>query len=350
MKRFLLVFICIWAVWVGYARQVVVVKKGDAQSLLEAVQQANKLNAKKDAERLYILIPDGFYDLGKTVLTQVTGNNIAIVGQSMEHTVIQNCPDYQNEGIGKTAVFQNRGTGNVFQDLTLKNALDYYACGAAGRAVTLHDKGTQTVCNRVRMLSYQDTYYSDNEECQHYFQDSEIHGTVDFICGAGDVWFERCRIVTEKRTVDGHGRCVIAAPRTSKTPWGYIFNHCTVENRVSNFEYARGWHTTPHCIWLYTMLLTPEKLSETRFDYRGMRTVQSDFKEYGTVDANGNNITPATNKVTFQMKDERNTVETILQEDELGRYTMKNVFTSWNPVKTLKQVEKNAGKLKKRHL
>lgn len=343
MKLFLL------AVLTGFAQQVIVVKKGDAQSLLDAVAQANKTNADKNAQRFYILIPDGFYDLGEKVLTRITGHNIALIGQSMAGTVIQNCPDTKNEGISKTAVFQNRGTGNYLQDMTLKNALDFYAAGAAGRAVTLHDKGTQTVCNRVCLLSHQDTYYSDNDLGQFYFQDSEIHGTVDFICGDGDVWFERCRIVTEKRSADGSGRNVIAAPKTSKTPWGYIFNRCTVQNIVSNFEYARGWSGTPHCIWLYTTLLSPEKLQPTRFDWRGMRTVQNDFKEYGTTDAQGRDITPKSNVVTFEIKDEKNTVETILTRDEAKQYQVKKVFTSWAPQKVIRQVEKQAKKLWKQH-
>ena len=339
MKLFLL------AVLTGFAQQVIVVKNGDAQSLLDAVAQANKTNADKNAQRFYILIPDGFYDLGEKVLTRITGHNIALIGQSMAGTVIQNCPDTKNEGISKTAVFQNRGTGNYLQDMTLKNALDFYAAGAAGRAVTLHDKGTQTVCNRVCLLSHQDTYYSDNDLGQFYFQDSEIHGTVDFICGDGDVWFERCRIVTEKRSADGSGRNVIAAPKTSKTPWGYIFNRCTVQNIVSDFEYARGWNGTPHCIWLYTTLLSPEKLQPTRFDWRGMRTVQNDFKEYGTTDAQGRDITPKTNVVTFEIKDEKNAVETILTRDEAKQYQVKKVFTSWAPQKVIRQVEKQAKKL-----
>ena len=300
MKRYLLLLLCCAvAVLNSRAQQVLVVEKGNAQSLLNAISKANELNASQDAPQLYILIPDGLYDLGERVLTRLTGHHVALVGQSMTGTVIQNKPDIKNEGLSKTAVIQNRGTENYFQDLTLKNALDYYAAGAAGRAATLHDKGTHTVCNRVRLLSYQDTYYSDNDLCQLYFQDSEIHGTVDFICGDGDVWFERCRLVTEKRTLDGSGRNVITAPKTSKTQWGYIFNHCTVENIVSNFEYARGWSGTPHSIWLHTTLLTPEKLNPTRFDSHGMRTIQNDFKEYGTIDAQGRDITPRSNVVTF---------------------------------------------------
>ena len=349
MKRYLLLTLCVLAVMTGWAQQVLIVKKGDARSLLATIEQANKLNAAKDAERLYVLIPDGFYDLGDKVLTRITGHRIALIGQSMTGTVIQNKPDVKNEGISRTAVLQNRGTDNYFQDLTLKNALDYYAAGSAGRAVTLHDKGNRTVCNRVCLLSYQDTYFSDNDQSQFYFQDSEIHGTVDFICGDGDVCFERCRIVTEQRTADGKGgRDVIAAPKTSKTSWGYIFNRCTVENKVSNFEYARGWNGTPHCIWLHTTLLTPEKLNATRFDWRGMRTVQNDFKEYGTKDADGRNITPKSNAVTFETKDEKNTVETILTAKEAKKYKVKKVFTEWNPQKVVKETERQAKKLLKR--
>ena len=345
MRRSLFLIVCLWAVMIQ-AQEVMYIPKNDAKALLLAIETANKKNAEKDSKPLYILIPDGFYDLGGTVLTKITGHHIALIGQSMEGTIIQNKPDTKNEGISKTAIFQNRGTNNYFQDLTLKNALDYYAAGPAGRAVTLQDKGTRTICNRVRMLSYQDTYYSDNDQAQFFFQDSEIHGTVDFICGDGDVWFERCKIVTEKRTLDGSGRCVIAAPKTSKTPWGYIFNRCTVENIVSNFEYARGWNGTPHCIMLHTTLLTPERLNPTRFDYRGMNTVQNDFKEYGTMDAQGRDITPKSNVVTFERKEEKHTVETIMTADEAKRYSIAAVFPDWRPDKVVKKQEKKSRKLK----
>jgi hypothetical protein len=278
----------------------------------------------------------------------------------MEGTIIQNKPDVKQEGISKTAIFVNRGSNNYFQDLTLKNDLDYYAAGFAGRAVTLQDKGTHTICNRVMLLSYQDTYYSDNDLCQHYFQDSEIHGTVDFICGDGDVWFEKCRIVTEKRSADGSGRDVIAAPKTSKTHWGYVFNSCTIENIVSPFEYARGWHSVPRCIWLHTTLLSPEKLNPNRFDTQGMNTVTSIFKEYNTKNVQGQDITPKTNVLTFWMKrkktengqetvtEQRHTDETIMTDEEARKYTLANVFGSWHPDEVIKEVEKKAQKLMKR--
>jgi hypothetical protein len=348
MKRLILFSLVFWTTLTMQSQQVIEVKKGDAQSLLAAIRQANTTNADMTAERTYIFIPDGLYDLGETVLTQITGHHIALIGESMRGTIIRNAPDYRNEGIGKTAVLQNHGTGNYFQDLTLQNALDYYACRPDGRAVTLHDKGTQTICNRVCLLSHQDTYYADNLDCQHYFQNSEIHGTVDFICGAGDVWFERCRIVTEKRTEDGSGRNVIAAPRTAENGWGFVFNYCTIENRVSEFTYARAWHTAPRCTWLHTTLLTPEKLQPTRFEEQGLRTAELDFKEYRTVDAGGRDVMPRSNIVTFTAKGKSKASETILGERQAKQFTRQNVFKPWNPVKVLKQAERESRKLKKR--
>lgn len=351
MKQILLFVVCMMVSLTALAQRVVVVEKGSAQSLLDAISKANEMNVDSTAERTFILIPNGFYDLGETTLTRISGHNIALVGQSTEGVIIQNKPDVKIESISKTSVFQNRGTGNYFQDLTLKNALDYYSSEPDGRAVTLQDKGTQTICNRVRMLSHQDTYYSDNEKCKSYMQDTEIHGTIDFICGAGDVWFERCKIVTEKRTLDGSGTNIITATRTSETPWGYVFNHCTIENDVSLFNYGRSWHTKPRCVWLHTTLLTPEKLEATRFDDEGMKVSSNYFKEYGTMDAKGHDITPETNVVTFTLRDHTQpfTAETIMTKKEAKQYTLKQIFGKWRPDKILKQLESQSKKLKKQY-
>ena len=351
MKQILLMVACLTVALATKAQKVIVVEKSSAQSLLDAISRANAENADTLSERLFILIPDGLYDLGETVLTRISGHNVAVIGQSMEGTIIRNQPDVKIESISKTAVFQNRGRNNYYQDLTLKNDLDYYAAVPDGRAVCLQDKGMRTICNRVRMLSYQDTYYSDNEKCQHYMQDTEIHGTIDFICGAGDVWFERCRIVTEKRTLGGDGVNIITATRTSDTPWGYIFNRCTIENKVSMFNYGRSWHTDPRCVWLYTTLLTPEKLEPTRFEDEGMKISSNYFKEYGTMDAQGRNITPKSNVVTFTLRDHTHpfVAETIMSKQEAKQYTLERIFGDWQPDRELKTLEKQSKKLKKQY-
>lgn len=323
------------------------VRANDAESLLNAIKEANRQNKDSAAARIFIMVPNGTYNLKDRVLTAITGHNIAIVGESMRGTVIVNKPAVENEGISKTGTLLNRSTGLYLQDLTLKNALDYYKAGAAGRAVCLQDKGTRTICKNVCMLSYQDTYYTDNVAGQTYLENSEIHGTVDFICGAGDTYFNRCTLVTERRNRDGSGRNVIAAPRTADTPWGYVFESCAIYNRLSDFVYARGWHTKPHCTWLNTTLMSPEKLAESRFDPRGMRTVDSKFHEFHTVDAQGRDITPQSNVVTFTLNEEKNPVETIYSSEEASRYQLEKIFPDWRPEKIVRKLSKRAEWLKK---
>ena len=347
LKQFLLCFLSFLA---ASAEAQIVVEAGNAESLLQAIEQANKLNADATSKRLFILVPNGVYDLGKRTLTAITGHRIALVGESMEGTVIVNAPDVEDEGISKTATLLNQGRETYVQDLTLKNALDYYHSGAAGRAVCWQDKGDRTMMKRVRMLSYQDTYYSNNEQGRSYFEAAEIHGTIDFICGAGDVFFNHCLLVTEKRRTEGGGRDIIAAPRTSKTAWGYVFSHCTIRNDDSEFLYARGWREHPRCVWLYTTLETPEMLQPTRFEPKGMRTIQNDFYEYGTTDGEGRDITPRSNVVTFTLNGESHAVETILTEQQAAKYTLKNVFPDWRPDKQLKNLQRQAERLKKTFL
>ena len=348
LKQFLLCFLSLLA---ASAEAQIVVEAGNAESLLQAIEQANKLNADATSKRLFILVPNGVYDLGKRTLTAITGHRIALVGESMEGTVIVNAPDVEDEGISKTATLLNQGRETYVQDLTLKNALDYYHSGAAGRAVCWQDKGDRTMMKRVRMLSYQDTYYSNNEQGRSYFEAAEIHGTIDFICGAGDVFFNHCLLVTEKRRTEGGGRDIIAAPRTSKTAWGYVFSHCTIRNDDSEFLYARGWREHPRCVWLYTTLETPEMLQPTRFEPKGMRTIQNDFYEYGTTDGEGRDITPRSNVVTFTLLNgESHAVETILTEQQAAKYTLKNVFPDWQPQKNVRQLEKQGGRLKRKLL
>lgn len=347
LKQFLL---CILALLAASAEAQIVVEAGNAESLLQAIEQANKQNADATSKRLFILVPNGVYDLGKRTLTAITGHRIALVGESMEGTVIVNAPDVEDEGISKTATLLNQGHETYVQDLTLKNALDYYHSGAAGRAVCWQDKGDRTMMKRVRMLSYQDTYYSNNEQGRSYFEDAEIHGTIDFICGAGDVFFNHCLLVTERRRTEGGGRDIIAAPRTSKTAWGYVFSHCTIRNDDSEFLYARGWREHPRCVWLYTTLETPEMLQPTRFEPKGMRTIQNDFYEYGTTDGEGRDIMPRSNVVTFTLNGESHAVETILTKQQAAKYTLKNVFPDWQPQKIVRQLEKQGGRLKRKLL
>ena len=305
------------------------VKAGDADNLLTTLDVAN---ATAGEARTYIFLPRGRYDLGEKTLTPIAGDNISIIGEDRNGTVVVNAPKVENEGIGRTATFLITGRNAYLQDLTLQNALDYYASGNAGRAVVIQDKGHRTICKNVRLLSYQDTYYS-NADGQYYFEDGEIHGTVDFICGSGDVFFRRVTLVSESRSAGSKtGSNVIAAPYPGgSVAHGYVFDSCTVVNRAKELSLGRSWGGQSRLAWLNTTLIQPAEIVATRFTARGMNTPAYSFKEYASVDSKGTVVTPASNVVTFTKGDDSRTYDTTLAADETEQYALAAVFPDWNP-------------------
>lgn len=305
-----------------------VVKAGDADSFLSTLEIANA-NASDEA-RTYIYVPNGTYDLGTRALTKVSGNNISIIGESMDGTIIVNCPEA--EGIGITATLLVTGQNTYFQDLTLKNAMDFYSASTAGRAVCLQDKGARTICKNVKMLSYQDTYYS-NAANQFYWETSEIHGCVDFICGGGDVFFNKCLIVCESRKKDEkNGEATITAPFTeASNTFGYVFDGCTIENKASKFNFGRAWGGVPRLAWLNTTINQPNEVNTNRFTPGGMNVIADKFVEYNSVDTEGKVVSPASNVVNFNLNGKTNEMETILTAEQAAGYALDLVFKDWTP-------------------
>lgn len=318
------------------------VKAGDTNSFLTTLEVVNAANAAADAARSYIFLPNGTYDLGDKCLTQISGNNISIIGESMDNTIIVNKPAIENEGIGTTATLLNMSNNLYLQDLTLKDALDYYKTGSAGRAVCLQDRGTQTICKNVKMLSYQDTYYSNepNGKGQFYFEDSEIHGTVDYVCGGGDVYFNRVLFVNESRKEgEKNGEDVIAAPN-SKSEWGYIFKDCTIENKAKAFSLGRSWNNITRLTWLNTTVNQKDEIlnDDTKYAYFTINAmgdaIADKFRLDVLKDAEGNVFSPAEKKVVFknsgatQQKEEENI---ILTAEEAATYSLDAVFGDWKP-------------------
>jgi pectin methylesterase-like acyl-CoA thioesterase len=323
------------------------VKAGNGGSLIDVIDAVNGINASTDAERAFIFLPDGTYDLDATVKTAITGHNISIIGQSMDKTIIVTKPDKSIEGLGKADLFDVSGTNLYMQDLTLQNALDYYNAGSAGRAAVLQDAGNRTIGKNVRMLSYQDTYYSSNNSQQAYWETCDIHGTVDFICGGGDIRFQNTTISLEPRKTDGTGGRTIVAPTTT-TQFGYVFDGCTVvdlANGQGDWNFGRTWQNEPVTVYLNTTLDDHAKstLVASRWTQKGMNNKDPKlFGEYGTKDAEGNDITPATNKIVSFGGE----FETILTAEQAANFAYDKMFTNWDPAQQTVQVEAPAAELK----
>ena len=311
------------------------VKAGDVNSFIDVLDVVNGVNAQKDAERTFIFLPNGTYDLKQTVLTAVSGHNISIIGESQAGVIIKNAPHYTAEGINVTATLMNTGTNNYFQDMTIQNALDYYGSQDAGqnggRAVALWDKGSNTICKNVTLLSYQDTYYTNNPEGKYYWETSDIHGTVDFICGEGTLFVENSTLTIEKRKRDGTGGCTITAPSSKAgNRYGYVFNDCKIDNYAANYNLGRAWSNEPRCAYINTTV-NDNKMVDARWTAAGMNVAAKEFVEYNTKDTEGNVVSPATNVIDFNKGEAHNEMETILTAEQAAEFTLEKVMGDWAP-------------------
>ena len=309
-----------------------IVPAGDVASFLLALVQAQSGDK--------IFLPDGTYDLGETVLTTISKDNIAIIGQSMEGTIIKNAPDAAKESIDQTATIKiNKNvSGTYLQDLTIQNALDYYK-NDNGRAVALWDQGTQTICKNVKLLSYQDTYYSNLQGAVKYFEDCEIHGTVDFICGDGSVYFKNNLLYCEKRKAAGGGSDALTANNGPASDKGYVFESCTVKSECPVVSFGRAWNNTPQVAFLNT--LVDYSAGEFGFESSDIQrwtkklmnaNAWPKFGEYNTHLENGKVLTPASNVVTFVDEKSGNAtkdIETVLAAEDAAVRTMEWTLGSW---------------------
>lgn len=336
----------------------------DLQTVLDTYKTYNGV------ERKYIFIPDGTYKLrgndsftpksdgtswtwneetgtltegtvtanttySDNAITILNGSNLSIIGQSKENTILYNIPYIA--GISYTSTLELRGSESYLQDFTLKNM---YAGGRndKGVAVAFYDRGTHTIAKNVNMWSNQDTYVSAATRC--YYETSTLAGTVDFICGGGDVWFQECELVINDRAGN-----VITAPSTAASEqWGFVFYDNTIRladgatsAKSGNWNLGRPWQNSPASTFLYTkMLTTPSPAAWTNM---GSGMVVR-FHEYGSVDANGNAVDLSSRSIAACDAAEGSD-EPVLTAAQAEQYTIENVLAGsdgWNPTEYTAQV------------
>jgi pectin methylesterase-like acyl-CoA thioesterase len=279
-------------------------------------------NSNENSARKTIFIKNGTYDFGSTQL-KLDAYNISIIGESRNGVIIKG----KTTGISDHTFDMGSKTGTYIQDVTFLNDFDYGTGAFNGVAVALSG-GKKAVLKNVRLLSDQDTYVTGERT---YLDSCEIHGTVDFICGGGDIFFDKNSIVIENR-----GGCCLAAPSTSKgLKWGYVFNGCTIKamdgaSAVTDGSYSLGrpWQNEPRIYYLNTKM----DVLPNDNGWAAMSNLATHFYEYNSMDASGNKIdltkrgnsSTSTNKYT-----------PILTDEEATQYNVRNVLggsDSWAPI------------------
>ncbi|MCI7314233.1 MAG: pectinesterase family protein [Prevotella sp.] len=318
-------------------------------------------NNKTNGHRYYIFVPDGEYKLtGNGTInfvgegpvdetgtkrpdmngknngqTHIRKPNISIIGQSKDNTIIRNHPIVEGISYTATLYVEKNNTDFYAEDLTLENEFDYWGTMAgqssssgAGRADVFYDCGNRSIMKNVALKSYQDTYYSNNASPDYrgYFENCDFYGVVDYICGNGNIWFEKCNLILRDRKGNN-----IAAPRTEvDQEWGYVFNECSIKPESDNmirftdkdWTLARAWNNSPACTYLNTKMYTQPQ------SYGWGRGMDSNlmlrFHEYKSIDGADNMLSLVTRSLAACVP-AAGSDDVILSEEQASGYTLRNV-------------------------
>ena len=319
----------------------------------EAIEAANN-NTKVNNHRYFIFVPDGDYQLSgngavkapdgtDNGVTRISKSNISLIGQSKQGVRLWNRPKVA--GISSSAtLFVNSGVKDFYsQDLTLEDTFDYWDAirkneaesdqkkWLATQAVTFWDKGDRSIMKNVALLSWQDTYYSNNATpdsrggYRGYFENCDFYGVVDFLCGDGNIWLEKCNILLRDRS----GNNIVAPSTQVDQNWGYVFNNCSIKSESAHptqlagkdWTLSRPWNDSPACTFLNTMMYTQPR----NYGWGRMGTgMVIRFHEYNSMDDGGNPLSLGTRSLAA-CTPAPHSDECVLNETQAAAYTIRNV-------------------------
>ncbi|MEN3322239.1 pectinesterase family protein [Mariniflexile soesokkakense] len=292
--------------------------------------------AKNSGNRFYVFFPNGDYDLGTTTgdatqQTFISLPNISFIGQSTEGVSLYNNPTQAQEGIDKTPTINFTSSANniYMQDLTLLNKMDYRLGIPEKRAVALRHQGDKNIFKNVRLLSNQDTYFTGAGRT--YWENGEIHGTVDYIFGDGDIFFNDCLMYMENRASGGGG--IVTAAATSSN-WGYVFSNCTIGGDAQQngiFNLGRPWNNAPKVVYINT---TMNILPTSGAWGDPMNVVPFRFAEYNSLTSSGIEVDLSQRRTDYTKDATSVTLDPTLDESEAAQYTIENVLgggDTWQP-------------------
>jgi hypothetical protein len=319
----------------------------DDGTITEALAAANNRADKNVRYRVFIKNGNYVFDTnGKTTggdgkeyddpRSYLKAANTSFIGESMEGVVITNhtpaatwdngfgqaCP---LEGIGKgdVLIIEGSAVNSYFQNLTLKSSMG----DAHGRDIVLHDYATHTIFKDACIWAYQDTYVSNKQDGAYYFEGGVIRGRTDFICGSGDVFFNKVNIIMCEK-----GGYVVAPQGNSK--YGYVFKDCTIEGGKSDVDgtyyLGRAWTAAAETYFVNTTM----KAQPAKTGWHEWNNGPTRFAEYHSVNANGAAIDLSQRATTINGTPN----SPVLTDDEAAVIgDMTNTFGDWQPSLTTEQ-------------
>ena len=274
-------------------------------------------------------------------ITYIKAANISLIGEDREATVITqditNDADmlfngqfgqaHKYETIAYSPVLQLEGsaTGMYFQDITIKSGIN----DALGRNLAIQDKASKTIYKNTLLYGYQDTWTSNNNAGLYYFEDGQVRGRTDYLCGKGDAYFKNLELL---QIASGY-----AAVPSTPAKVGWVFKDCTFSAEGSGvdgtYTLGRPWgQGTPVAVFIDTKMNVVPKTEGWNEMSGGW---PKRFAEFHSVNSKGAAVDLSGRKTIFAETHQNNPV---LTAEEAADYSdMTKMFGDWQPTLATEQ-------------
>ncbi len=289
----------------------------DGSGDFKTVQSALDVIPEGNDKPVTIFIKKGIYK--EVVIVDARKSFITLEGENSEKTVLTydnhagtRLPNGDTLNTWTCASFFVYGNDFHARNLTFENNAGFNA----GQAVALRIEGNRASFKNCRMTGFQDVLFLSGSGVKHYFKDCYIEGTTDFIFGAATAVFEDCHIHSKKNS---H---VTAASTNGIIPFGFVFFNCrlTSDSTVNKVSLGRPWSPTASVTYLNCWMgkhIIPEGWNNWR------NPANETTARYAEYKSSGPGANPAA-RVKWAKQ---------LTEEEVKRFTLKNILGEWKPYK-----------------
>ncbi len=212
---------------------------GDYTSIVEAIKNTKAF----PYDRITIFIKNGVYK--EKVKIHEWNQNLALVGESKENTIITYDDYFNKVGLGRNSTFYTYTLLVEANNVMLKNLTIENSSGEVGQAVALSVFSDEVAVVNCNLLGNQDTLYASGKGKQ-YYKNCYIEGTTDFIFGSATAFFENCEIYSKKNSY------ITAASTPQDSLFGYVFKDCkiTADKAVDKVYLGRPWRVYAQTVFM----------------------------------------------------------------------------------------------------
>lgn len=318
MKALFLILLLLIHLCTIAQKRIVVAQDGSGN--YTKVQQAFDAIAVNNKKSVVVFVKNGIYreklhlDSSKTF--------VSLIGEDKFNTILT-YDDHTGKVSAKGDTVNTRTSWSFLiraNDFTAKNITFRNDAGfAEGQAVAVEADGDKNAFFNCRFIGFQDVLFTNNDHARQYYKCCYIEGTTDYIFGSSTVWFERCHVHSKKNS---H---VTAAATPKEHQFGYIFNDCvlTGDSTLHDVSLGRPWRPYANVVYIRCYIgqhVKPEGWANWNKTENYKTTRYAEYENYGPGAVVGQRVNWSTQ----------------ISEEDIKRYTLKNVFGSWDPEKESK--------------